>query len=108
MHNFAKNTVYKDEKPYNHLAFKMAQVIKIKQFEKEHKPYFSLLSYREKEILYLLSKGMSNPGIAKKFDISRYTVQNHRRHIYKKLNINHYRDLYKYAWAFQLISFGTD
>lgn len=92
----------------SHVAPKVRQVLSLNKFRKAHEPLFSLLSEREREVLILLSKGFSNPGVAKKLRISRYTVQNHRKHINKKLCISHYRDLYKYAWAFRMISFETD
>lgn len=96
------------EESFNRFTHKLRQVLKLKQFEKNRQSLFGMLSVREKEVLTLVTRGINNPGIAKKLKISRYTVQNHRKHINKKLHIRHYRDLYKYAWAFRLISFGTD
>jgi DNA-binding NarL/FixJ family response regulator len=46
------------------------------------------LSAREKEILTLISEGMSNREIAEQLVISRYTVECHIKHIYRKLAVS--------------------
>jgi len=58
---------------------------------------FSLLSQREREILQLLSEGHKNKSIAEKLHISTKTVQVHRTHLKKKLNLNSTAELTKYA-----------
>ena len=58
---------------------------------------FSLLSQREREILQLLSEGHQNKSIAEKLHISTKTVQVHRTHLKKKLNLNNTAELTKYA-----------
>jgi len=47
----------------------------------------SLLTPRENEIMKLLANPMTNKEIARKLDISPRTVEVHRQHIMKKLNI---------------------
>ena len=46
------------------------------------------LTTREKEILALLTKGMSYKMIADKMNISYHTVNSHLRHTYEKLHVN--------------------
>lgn len=47
-----------------------------------------MLSKREKEIICLVTQGLSNKKIADKLNISINTVLTHRRHINKKLEIH--------------------
>ncbi len=49
---------------------------------------FDQLSKREKEIISLVTQGLSNKKIAEKLNISINTVLTHRRHINKKLEIH--------------------
>lgn len=46
------------------------------------------LTHREKEIVSLVVKGLSNQDIAEKLYISLYTVKVHLKNIYKKLKVN--------------------
>jgi non-specific serine/threonine protein kinase len=46
------------------------------------------LSAREIEVLALLSQGLSNPEVAERLVLSRYTVNAHLRSIYSKLNVS--------------------
>lgn len=45
------------------------------------------LSNRELEVVSLISKGMKNKEIGERLFISEYTVENHLRSIYRKLNV---------------------
>lgn len=45
------------------------------------------LTKRETEVTSLLSKGLTNKGIAEKLFISEYTVENHLRSIYRKMGV---------------------
>lgn len=83
---------------------KMEQIIEMDEFKFKHFKQFQQLSKREKEILKLLAEGLNNPKIANRLFISRQTVETHRKHINRKLDIKHYRDVMKYALAFDLIS----
>ena len=47
-----------------------------------------MLTEREKEVLELIGKGLTNKEIAEKLAISIYTVENHNRHIFDKLAVN--------------------
>lgn len=46
------------------------------------------LTAREKEILLLIRQGFLSKEIAEKLDLSIYTVNNHRKNILSKLNVN--------------------
>jgi len=48
----------------------------------------SSLSYREIEVLNLITEGLENDEIAEQLFISIETVRNHIRHIYKKLHVH--------------------
>jgi len=51
-------------------------------------PPSGVLSTRESEILELVSQGLSNREIAEHLVISRYTVECHIKHIYRKLAVS--------------------
>jgi DNA-binding NarL/FixJ family response regulator len=46
------------------------------------------LSRREREVLFLMSRGYDNPSIAERLYLSEQTVKNHISHIYRKLGIH--------------------
>jgi len=55
------------------------------------------LTKREKEILLLISEGMTNNQIAEKLFISTLTVDSHRKNLLTKLNVNNTASLIKLA-----------
>jgi two-component system response regulator NreC len=57
----------------------------------------TLLTDRENEIISYIVNGYTSSEIAKKLIISPYTVNNHRRNIFRKLNINSKGELIKMA-----------
>lgn len=79
------------------------QISGLQKFRDMEKERFTELTDREVEILVLVSQGLKNSAIARKLDISRATVQNHRAHIRDKLNIESQVDYIKYAMAFDLM-----
>ncbi|MBD3616905.1 MAG: helix-turn-helix transcriptional regulator [Gracilimonas sp.] len=81
----------------------MRQISRLQRFRVEKKDRFEELTGREVEILTLVARGLKNPAIAKKLDISRVTVQNHRARIRDKLNIQSQSDYIKYGLAYDLI-----
>ena len=65
---------------------------------------FSLLTKREKEIIALLAEGKSTREISDRLFISTHTVETHRKNIRKKLDLNSFAELIKFAMAFELIT----
>ena len=57
----------------------------------------SLLTRRESEILSLIALGKSSKEIATQLDISLHTVNNHRKHMCKKLGCENASQLIVYA-----------
>ena len=58
-------------------------------------PKISCLTKREKEILELILKSHTSKEIASLLDISKLTVDTHRKHILKKLEVSSLIDLLK-------------
>lgn len=56
-----------------------------------------ILSAREREILQLISEGVSTKEIAFKLNLSTKTIETHRVNIMRKLKIDNLADLIKYA-----------
>jgi DNA-binding NarL/FixJ family response regulator len=66
-------------------------------------PGYQELSDREREIMFLIVRGLSNQEIAEKLIISPSTVQTHRTHILQKLGLESTVDLVRYAVRHGLI-----
>jgi DNA-binding CsgD family transcriptional regulator len=80
---------YQNQKPLLLLCFtpkecKRALFSRIRQYG---------LSQRQAEVVCLLSKGLTNKEIGNKLFISRYTVENHLKAIYKKMNVKNRTEL---------------
>ncbi|MBL3657365.1 response regulator transcription factor [Fulvivirga sediminis] len=82
---------------------KLERIMGEELFVKQRYASFASLTEREREILTLLALGHNNPEIADYLFISRKTVEQHRKHINRKLNINSFVVLMKYAQAFDLV-----
>ncbi len=57
----------------------------------------AILTTREREVLTLLAEGLANKEVARKLGISVRTVETHREHLSRKLNIAPIAGLTKYA-----------
>jgi DNA-binding NarL/FixJ family response regulator len=66
---------------------------------------YSIPTRRERDILALLARGMTNKHIAEALCISTATVENHVRNIAKKLGLSNRTQVARYAWKHGL---GTD
>ena len=73
------NTVAKD------LAGKL--LYQFRERDLQNAPSISSLTPREKEILLLVSKGLTNKQIANQLFISENTVKNHMKNLLEKLNM---------------------
>ena len=66
--------------------------------------YYDLLTEREREILQLLAEGKSNREAAALLNVSPYTVETHRTHLMRKLNLHNTAELVLYAVRKKIIS----
>ena len=85
------------------LKHKFRRIIQEESFRKSNYEKFQTLTKREIEIIILITNDFNNPQIAHKLNISRCTVEQHRKNINRKLEINTPFQLFKYALAFDLI-----
>jgi len=67
-------------------------------------PQQSLLTKREKEILLLITEGLTNIQIGEKLFISIDTVESYRKNLYSKLGVKNTAMLMRYAIENDLIS----
>ncbi|MGO8055935.1 response regulator transcription factor, partial [Rhizobium leguminosarum] len=58
---------------------------------------------REKEVLQLISEGLTNPQIAEQLFISQHTVDTHRKNLLAKFDVNNTASLIKLAAQHNLI-----
>lgn len=65
---------------------------------------YDLLTEREKETLQLLAEGKSNKEVAGVLGVSPYTVDTHRSHIMRKLNLHNTAEIVLYAVRKRIIS----
>ena len=82
---------------------KLRRIIDQQQFKKENCLKYSCLTLREIEIIKLIASGYNNPKIANILFISRFTVEQHRKNINRKLQIKSLPHLIQYALAFDLL-----
>ena len=63
----------------------------------------SIISDREKEVIKLVSQGVSNAEIGAKMNLSSRTIESHRRNILQKLDLKNTAEMISYAikhkWA---------
>lgn len=65
---------------------------------------FDHLTDREIQVLHLLATGAMKADIARKLEVSKNTISNHRNNILKKLNLRNNAELARYALQNGLIS----
>ncbi|MBD2868998.1 response regulator [Paenibacillus arenilitoris] len=85
-----------DEAPMSReLAFRILKELSpVGAGESQNSP----LTGREKEILGLVAKGLSNKDISSTLDISEHTVKNHLKNILQKLHLENRVQLARYAY----------
>ncbi|NTS76769.1 response regulator transcription factor [Catenovulum sp. SM1970] len=67
------------------------------EHEIEQDRLYESLTGRQKDVLKLMAKGFTHKEIAKFLDISNYTVSDHVKAIYKKLNVNSSAEAIQFA-----------
>jgi VCBS repeat-containing protein len=67
----------------------------------------AMLTDREREIMRLVSEGLSNKAVARRLNISQGTIKVHLHHIYQKLEINNRTVLATLAISRRYGGFGT-
>ena len=87
----------------DHNSFYDARVLSAVLGEARKKPAasnagLSLLSEREKEVLRLIVSEHTSDQIAIKLNISRHTVDSHRKNMLSKLGIRSLAGLIRFAW----------
>ncbi len=85
------------------IKHKFNRIQKQEIFKISNLKYFNLLTKRELQILVLISNDFNNPKIAEMLFISRFTVEQHRKNINKKLEVKSHLQLYQYALAFNIV-----
>ncbi len=90
----------KDDDSVKH---KLRRIILQQEFKKNNHQKYSCLTLREIEIIKLVASGNNNPKIADILFISRFTVEQHRKNINRKLQIKSLPHLIQYALAFDLL-----
>ena len=58
---------------------------------------YDMLTPRERQVMQMAAQGMSNPEIAERLMLSVRTVEMHRAHLLKKLNLNNQTELVRFA-----------
>ena len=77
-----------------YLSFEAGQALKSATLSNPQQP---LLTKREKEILLLITEGLTNIQIGEKLFISIDTVESHRKNLYSKLGVKNTATLMRYA-----------
>ena len=93
LHDVSKGKTY--------LSFEAASALKSNSAKTHQQP---VLTKREKEVLGLITEGLTNMQIAEKLFISIDTVDSHRKNLYSKLNVKNTAMLMRYAIENDLIS----
>jgi DNA-binding NarL/FixJ family response regulator len=75
----------------------------LQEYQKSSRTELPVLSNREKEILYLIAEGYTNPQIAEKIFLSQFTVNSHRKNLLTKLDVKNTATLIKFAVEHKLI-----
>ena len=94
------------EKPFTQVILEIFQLQKSRLVKiDEYVPRTAgvVITAREKEIVSLISNGLSNQEISRCLAISVHTVKSHRQTLFKKFNVKNSIQLVKYAFKAQLL-----
>ena len=81
----------------------MSLEINLSNAEKQEIKNTPVLTTREKEILLLISDGLTNPQMAAKLFLSLHTVDSHRKNLLTKFGVNNTAGLIKLAAKYGLL-----
>ncbi|MGI4022409.1 MAG: response regulator transcription factor [Janthinobacterium lividum] len=87
----------------NNLGNKLNRIFEENIFITQNYRKFNLLTKREKELIKLIALGNSSQDIADLLFISKHTVNNHRKNIMNKLDVNCVSKLIHFAVSFDLV-----
>ena len=99
-------------KPYNDIQLKVTLNLAILNFNKrkdsiqensQNTSKLNLLTCREKEVLVTLSSGKISKEIAETLNISKHTVEQHKKNIKKKLNLSTIGELVNFTMSTKLL-----
>lgn len=77
--------------------FSDAVSVALANIRADPKSFTKLLSEREQELLRLMGRGETDQAIADRFELSQFTVKNHRRNIMAKVGVHSTPELIRYA-----------
>ena len=89
--------------PIQHVTPKVERILSENNFRRKHIHLYTQLTKREIEILKYMALGKSSVETGDELFLAFGTVETHRKNIRKKLQINDYYELCKFAQAFDLI-----
>ena len=85
---------------WKYLRMRIADLIEEEMFAVSNSDKYDSLTKREKEIMDLISQGNNSREISDKLFISKHTVEQHRKNINKKLDVNSVAEIIHYNHAF--------
>lgn len=85
---------------WKYLRERMANLIEDELFAESNLEKYESLTKREKEIIDLIAQGKNSREISDTLFISRHTVEQHRKNINKKLNVNSVAEIINFSHAF--------
>ncbi len=86
-----------------HLFFSGEVGLALKEYQKTSLGALPVLSKREKEVLQLITEGLTNAEIAEKLFISHFTTETHRKNLLAKLNVKNTASLVRVAIREKLV-----
>lgn len=101
LHNLLSSPIANAES--RQIIHKLNRILVEIEFGNKNRHKFLSLTEREKQIITLVVSGSSNPQVADQLFISRSTVEQHRKNINRKLELNTLSDLCLFAYAFNLV-----
>ena len=75
----------------------------LQQYQQSSKVAVPALSWREKQVLELIAERHTNPEIADKLFVGKYTLDNHRKNLTAKLKVKNTAMLIRFAIKHKLI-----